>query len=243
MANLCLYGTPKSSSFRNLIETVQLERTEFICRPCWQRTERTYRQRIREAKEQVDQDDNPPENPKQRPNSLDLLGLLRAPNTSNSCIFQHCASESSQFTELLEALPNLVIHKRKTILAAVLVKLRTGDSKARLAKIFRCGETTFQRYLIVGRNALLGDFVPLNLGFDHITREDVAQRNLLLPNNLFGNPVSTVGERKAITICDGTYVFLQKSGNYFFQRDIAITNIEIYLSLSSWFLAMDISPT
>lgn len=103
-------------------------------------------------------------------------------------------------------------------MAAALVKLRTGDSNARLANIFKCGETTFHRWLQIGRDALLNDFVPLNLGFDHITREDVAERNLLIRTNLFGNPLSPEEERKAKTICDGTYVYLQKSGNYFFQR-------------------------
>lgn len=296
----------------NTIEslTFQVEATAFICRPCWQRTERTHRQRIPEVEEQSGREDNPPENPNSRPTSMNLPGLLRAPNTANSCIFQYCLNESrrrvpeniivhmlcrysyflpnsarvcnehleqnlwhllplqdntsdeftaaqiisvvsmlqrrithntidfeeyenmapgefqtwtglrhEQFAELLENLSSLrLLNKRKTILAAALVKLRTGDSNARLANIFKCGETTFHRWLAIGRDALLDDFVPFNLGFDHISREDVARRNLLIPNNLFGNPLSSEEDRKAITICDGTYVYLQKSGNYFFQR-------------------------
>lgn len=62
------------------------------------------------------------------------------------------------------------------------------------------------------------DFVPQHLGFDHLSREDVARRNLTVPDNLFGNPDSLRSERKAITICDGTYIYIQKSSNYFFQR-------------------------
>ncbi|CAK1577955.1 unnamed protein product [Parnassius mnemosyne] len=125
-----------------------------------------------------------------------------------------------QFTELLDSLPSLRTKKNKrTLLAAVFhFKLRTGDSNARLANIFKCSETAFHTWLKIGRNALLEDFVPLNVGFDHISREYVAHRNLFLPNNLFGNPSSPEDERKAITICDGTYIYLQKSGNYFFQR-------------------------
>ncbi|CAG5041284.1 unnamed protein product [Parnassius apollo] len=110
-----------------------------------------------------------------------------------------------QFTELLDSLPSLRTKKNKrTVLAAVLVKLRTCDSNARLANIFKCSETAFHTWLKIGRNALLEDLVPLNVGFDHISREDVAHRNLFLPNNLFGNPSSPEDERKAITICDGT---------------------------------------
>ncbi|CAG4979488.1 unnamed protein product [Parnassius apollo] len=127
-----------------------------------------------------------------------------------------------QFTELLDSLPSLRTKKNKrTVLAAVLVKLRTGDSNARLANIFKCSETAFhtRTWLKIGPNAPLEDFVPLNVGFDHISREDVAHRNLFLPNNLFGNPSSPEDERKVITICDGTYIYpYQKSGNYFFQR-------------------------
>ncbi|OWR49994.1 hypothetical protein KGM_213999 [Danaus plexippus plexippus] len=67
-------------------------------------------------------------------------------------------------------------------------------------------------------DSLAKDFVPLNVGFDHISREDLAHRNLFLPNNLFENPSNPENERKAITIFDGTYIYLQKSGNYFFQR-------------------------
>lgn len=265
---------------------------------------------MREADQQVDQEDGPAENPNPRPISLELPGLLRAPITSNSCIFQHCLNESrrripenirfrmlcrysyyvpeitrvcnehmeqnlwhllplqdssseeftavqimdivstlqrhitqdyinfeqyenmapdefhtwtgiiqDQFAELMEGLPSLrSVNKKNTILAAVLVKLRTGDSNARLANIFKCGESTFQRWLQIGRDALLQDFVPLNLGYNHITRENVAQRNTLIPNHLFGNPFNPEDERKAITICDGTYIYLQKSTNYFFQR-------------------------
>ncbi|KAJ8720700.1 hypothetical protein PYW08_006165 [Mythimna loreyi] len=72
--------------------------------------------------------------------------------------------------------------------------------------------------LKTGRIALMQDFVPLHLGFDHLSREDVARRNLTVPDNLFGNPDSPPNERKAITICDGTYIYIQKSSNYFFQR-------------------------
>lgn len=71
-----------------------MERTKFICRPCWQRTERRYRRRIRDVEEQVGQEDNQPVNTNPIPTSLDLPGLLRAPNTSNSCLFQHCVNES-----------------------------------------------------------------------------------------------------------------------------------------------------
>ncbi|KOB67241.1 Uncharacterized protein OBRU01_17672 [Operophtera brumata] len=51
--------------------------------------------------------------------------------------------------------------------------MRTGDSNARLASIFKTSESTFQRMLNEGREALLVDYVPSRLGYDHMSREEV----------------------------------------------------------------------
>lgn len=47
-----------------------------------------------------------------------------------------------------------VISVVKFVLAAVLVKLRTGDSNAWLANIFKCSETAFHTWLKIERNSL-----------------------------------------------------------------------------------------
>lgn len=124
-----------------------------------------------------------------------------------------------QFSDLLASTNSLNNNRHKnSIVAALLIKMRTGESNARLALIFRISESTFQRFLSLGREALINDFVPLHVGFDHINRQQVAQRNLLVPGTLFGNPGSSMEETNAIIICDGTYIYNQKSSNYFFQR-------------------------
>lgn len=124
-----------------------------------------------------------------------------------------------QFTDLIGRVSSLNNRtNKKTILAALLAKLRTGDSNARLASIFKTSERNFSRWLNIARDSLLLDFVPLHLGYGHMNREDVARRNLLIPETLFGNGAIADSERKAITIVDGTYIFIQKSSNYFFQR-------------------------
>ncbi|CAK1579194.1 unnamed protein product [Parnassius mnemosyne] len=46
------------------------------------------------------------------------------------------------------------------------------------------------------------------------TRNDLINRNLLLPEGLFGNKEARV----PIIICDDTYIYLQKSSNYMFQK-------------------------
>lgn len=53
------------------------------------------------------------------------------------------------------------------------------------------------------------------LGPNHITHIDIVNRNLSIPNALFGN---TLENRPAIAIFDGTYIYLQKSSNYLFQK-------------------------
>ncbi|XP_063538105.1 uncharacterized protein LOC134747411 [Cydia strobilella] len=60
---------------------------------------------------------------------------------------------------------------------------------------------------------LLGDFVPNHLGWDHITREQIIEKNLAIANHLYGD----IGT-KAVLIFDGTYIYVQKSGNFLFQK-------------------------
>lgn len=60
-------------------------------------------------------------------------------------------------------------------------------------------------------------FVPQYLGLQHVTRKQAAERNLYILNSLFGNPDS-IEYRTAIAIMDGTYVYVQKSSNYEYQK-------------------------
>lgn len=48
--------------------------------------------------------------------------------------------------------------------------------------------------------------------------QNVASRNNMIPNGLFGNTQLNENDQPAIIICDGTYVYLQKSSNYSFQK-------------------------
>lgn len=71
-----------------------------------------------------------------------------------------------------------------------------------------------ERFLPIVRECLSNDYVVLHLGVDHITRNDILQRNLTIPRALFGNDENS----KAIIICDGTYIYINKSSNFLFQR-------------------------
>lgn len=64
------------------------------------------------------------------------------------------------------------------------------------------------------RDILNEDFVLRNLGKNNITRAEISKRNLIIPNRLFGGV-----DRKPIVIIDGTYLYVQKSSNYMYQKD------------------------
>ncbi|XP_072946923.1 uncharacterized protein [Epargyreus clarus] len=128
---------------------------------------------------------------------------------------------SGQFHELLNCVPNLAEEVPNAIIALCiyLVKLRTGDSNERLATLFKKPRSTLERLMTNVRNCLVNNFVPLYLGFNHMTVEDVAFRNRIIPEGIFGNPEMPPHIKPAIVICDATYVFLQSSSNYLFQKE------------------------
>lgn len=66
------------------------------------------------------------------------------------------------------------------------MKLRTGDSNERIAALLRVPRSTLETLMNTAREILHQDFVPRNLGINHITREDISRRNLLIPSGLFG---------------------------------------------------------
>lgn len=96
----------------------------------------------------------------------------------------------------------------KLSLAIYLIKLRTGDSNKRLSSLFQMSRTTLERQMKKVREYLVEHFVPRHIGLQHITAHDISNRNLSIPNALFGNPNSNVEDRPAIVICDGTYIYI-----------------------------------
>lgn len=64
------------------------------------------------------------------------------------------------------------------------------------------------------RDCLTEEYVDLHLGMNHITRNDIKERNLTIPRAIYGDDENS----KAIVICDGTYIYIHKSANFLFQR-------------------------
>lgn len=69
------------------------------------------------------------------------------------------------------------------------------------------------------RVCLSEHFVPYNIDVNHITHGEISGRNLRVLQALLGGPnESRTRDRPAIAIFDGTYIYLQKSANYMFQK-------------------------
>ena len=84
-----------------------------------------------------------------------------------------------------------------------------------LSTIFNISKSSVRRAISAVRHSLMKNFVPDNLGFDHITRQDVISNHTRpLANSLFGSEFG----KPAILVLDGTYIFIQKRENFKFQR-------------------------
>lgn len=96
------------------------------------------------------------------------------------------------------------------------MKLRGGDSNRILSTLFNISKSSVHRSIKSIRTSLMnGRFVKENLGFGHITRETVIQQHIRpLAQTLFGDEAT----QQAILVLDGTNIYINKSGNFKFQR-------------------------
>lgn len=161
----------------------------------------------------------------------DMMNLLKKPleyldfeslDAIDEATFQFFIGFSKNaFTSILENTPSVrQMFKPNRALATVLCKLHTGDSNDRLSCLFRMTPMHFGRIMKKVRSHLLQEFVPLHLGFSRYQetaagREELRQRILTIPGFLYTNPDIP---NRIIVICDGTYVYIQKSSNYLFQK-------------------------
>lgn len=103
----------------------------------------------------------------------------------------------------------------RTCIALLLVRLRTGMSYRMLSTLFNIGKTGIRRAIATARKELSINFTPKYVGFQHITRQDIKdQHTRPLAKELFGNDI----DNPVILVADGTYIYIQKSHNFKFQR-------------------------
>jgi len=129
-------------------------------------------------------------------------------------VFSWTGLSKEQFLELSGELNSLSTEPHlHAAVGLYLAKLRTGESDERLASLFHIARSTAERLMQKARQSFVVDFVPRHLGFSHVSRDDILQETTTVANTLFNQD-----EEHVITIWDGTYIYIQKSGNYAFQR-------------------------
>ncbi|XP_033730151.1 uncharacterized protein LOC117319467 [Pecten maximus] len=117
-------------------------------------------------------------------------------------------------SHLKSTLRNTKNRSLKACVGIFLTKLKGGMSNRMLSTVFNIGKDSIRRAMTSARNALVQDFVPSYLGFKHISRDDVITKHTRpLAQTLFGGLM-----KPAILVIDGTYIYIQKSGQYLFQR-------------------------
>jgi hypothetical protein len=118
-------------------------------------------------------------------------------------------------TYIKEHIRNAHARSTKTSLGIFLFKMKAGISNKVISTIFNISRSSLTRAISSVRQALMQTFVSQNLGLGHITREDVIRNHTRpLAQTLFGD----ITESQAIVVFDGTYIYIQKSGNFHFQR-------------------------
>lgn len=94
-----------------------------------------------------------------------------------------------------------------------LMKLRTGRTNDDIGRTFSITRTAVTERLNKVRRAMENDFVFENVNFV-LSRDQLAQRSTLLSQMLFCNGDIS----RPVLVLDGTYVYVQKSSNYEFQK-------------------------
>jgi hypothetical protein len=103
----------------------------------------------------------------------------------------------------------------KNILFFYLMRLRLGLTSKKITSIFPiASQTTMYRHIKKLKEFLMKNFVEQNLGIDHITRRMIQLRH----TTQISKTIFESDEDSIITVWDGTYVYIQKSSNYSFQR-------------------------
>ena len=117
--------------------------------------------------------------------------------------------------EKVKAMRNAYLRSVREALAIFLEKVRLGFSNRVLVCLFRLtSKRSVSHICHQVRVALMQDFVPNHVGFQHVSRETIlAQHQTVVATELLTN-----GPDQIVLIADGTYFFCQKSSNSEFQR-------------------------
>ncbi|XP_056014968.1 uncharacterized protein LOC125654892 [Ostrea edulis] len=126
-----------------------------------------------------------------------------------------CKDAFSELCASPKDVRNTPVRSTRTSLGIFLIKLKYGLSNKMLSTIFNISKSSLRRAIASVRQSLVCSFVPQNLGLQHISREEVIGKHTRsLAHTLFGSSRNT----EAVLVLDGTYIYIQKSNNFQFQR-------------------------
>ena len=101
-----------------------------------------------------------------------------------------------------------------TTLGLFLFKMKSGLSNKFLSTLFGISKASVRRAIHSVRQVLMLKFVPSNLGFSHVSREDVLHKH----TRALAQSLLAENDGQAILVLDGTYIYINKSNNFQFQR-------------------------
>lgn len=93
------------------------------------------------------------------------------------------------------------------------MKMRTGFASEDIANLFHVSRATTDRLINKIRPVLKNDLVPHYVNFIR-SRDELIQHNTAMSNGL----MDPENERKVMLVCDGTYIYIEKSQNYTHQK-------------------------
>ncbi|XP_018401831.1 PREDICTED: uncharacterized protein LOC108778997 [Cyphomyrmex costatus] len=139
-------------------------------------------------------------------------------NLSDSEFQCLCPINKQQFAELFTFCDTVpctggyrYVHKKDLLM--FLCKMRQGLSDEFLRIIFQYPSRRATSMAVATvRQSLMLRFVPQNIGFDAITRQDYIDRHVTDFDNILYNAEPQT--RRVITCIDGTYMYIQKSSNF-----------------------------
>lgn len=118
------------------------------------------------------------------------------------------------FSHINDKIKSTPSRSPRTTVGLFLLKLKSGISNRLLSTIFSLSKSSVRRAIATVREALMRSFVPLYLGFESVTRESIlCNHTRQLAKSLFCS-----SSDKIVLVLDGTYIYINKSNNYKFQR-------------------------
>lgn len=123
-----------------------------------------------------------------------------------------------QFEDLIQKLTTLhntfkIKARAPTALYMYLMKMRTNLPSEDIGRMFQVSRTTADRLITKARNAMKSDFATQYVNYQR-SRDEIIQLNTEMGRGLFCDGLP----HRAVIVCDGTYIFIEKSRNYAFQK-------------------------